>query len=160
MRLSQFMLTCAATWFYSGRTTKAPGTMGSLAAVPVGWAIAVLLGYYALAIGILAVFLIGIPIAQKYSKMIGVHDPGEIVIDEVAGQWLCILVVPLGNGLADLGWLAAAFVIFRIFDILKPWPIRWIDRRIGGGFGIMLDDILAGIFGMVILIGIRYFAGV
>jgi len=160
MRLSQFMLTCAATWFYSGRTTKAPGTMGSLAAVPVGWAIAVLLGYPALLAGIVIVFVAGIPIAHKYSEMIGVHDPGEIVIDEVAGQWLCILVVPLGNGFTDLAWLAAAFVMFRIFDILKPWPIRWIDRRISGGFGIMLDDILAGVFGMIILIGIRYFAGV
>jgi phosphatidylglycerophosphatase A len=153
MRLSQFMLTCAATWFYSGRTTKAPGTMGSLAAVPVGWAIAVLLGYPALLAGIVIVFLVGIPISHKYSEMIGVHDPGEIVIDEVAGQWLC-------NGLVDLGWLAAAFVMFRFFDILKPWPIRWIDRRISGGFGIMLDDILAGIFGMFVLIAARYFAGV
>jgi len=134
--------------------------MGSLAAVPVGWAIAVLLGYPALLAGIVIVFVAGIPIAHKYSEMIGVHDPGEIVIDEVAGQWLCILVVPLGNGFTDLAWLAAAFVMFRIFDILKPWPIRWIDRRISGGFGIMLDDILAGIFGMIILIGIRYFAGV
>ena len=65
MRLSQFMLTCAATWFYSGRTTKAPGTMGSLAAIPAGWAIAVLLGYPALLAGIVIVFLAGIPIAQK-----------------------------------------------------------------------------------------------
>lgn len=134
--------------------------MGSLAAVPVGWAIAVFLGYPALLAGIVIVFVAGIPIAHKYSEMIGVHDPGEIVIDEVAGQWLCILVVPLGNGFADLAWLATAFVMFRIFDILKPWPIRWIDRRISGGFGIMLDDILAGVFGMIILIGIRYFAGV
>ena len=124
--------------------------MGSLAAVPVGWAIAVLLGYPALLAGIVIVFVAGIPIAHKYSEMIGVHDPGEIVIDEVAGQWLCILVVPLGNGFTDLAWLAAAFVMFRIFDILKPWPIRWIDRRISGGFGIMLDDILAGVFGMII----------
>lgn len=134
--------------------------MGSLAAVPVGWAIAVLLGYPALLAGIVIVFVAGIPISHKYSEMIGVHDPGEIVIDEVAGQWLCILVVPLGNGFVDLVWLAAAFVMFRVFDILKPWPIRWIDRRISGGFGIMLDDILAGVFGMIILIGIRYFAGV
>lgn len=160
MRISQFLLTCSATWFYSGRISKAPGTMGSLAAIPLGWAIAVLLGNSALLIGIAVVFMVGIPISHKYSEMIGVHDAGEIVIDEVAGQWMCLLVVPLGNGIADLGWLLAAFVIFRIFDILKPWPIRWIDRQITGGFGIMLDDILAGLFGMIVLFTARHFAGV
>jgi phosphatidylglycerophosphatase A len=83
--------------------------------------------------------------------MLGIHDPGEIVIDEVVGQWMCLLVVPLAGAWMDIAWMLIAFVAFRIFDIIKPWPIRWVDRRVGGGFGIMFDDVLAGVFAMVSL---------
>ena len=64
---------------------------------------------------------------------------------------MCLLVVPLAGEWMDLVWLFAAFVAFRFFDVLKPWPIRWVDRRVDGGFGIMFDDVLAGVFAMIAL---------
>jgi phosphatidylglycerophosphatase A len=155
MRISQFLTTATATWFFSGKFPKAPGTMGSLAALPFGWAIAIYGGTSPLIVASIAVFIIGVAISHIYSKMIGVHDAGEIVIDEVVGQWMCLLPLPLAGSVSDLPWLLTAFVVFRFFDILKPWPIRWIDRRVSGGFGIMLDDVLAGAFGYIVLIGAR-----
>ena len=66
-------------------------------------------------------------------------------------SWMCLLVMPLGAGWIDVSWLFAAFIAFRVFDIAKPWPIRWVDCRVGGGFGIMFDDVVAGAFAMVVL---------
>lgn len=152
MPISRFIITCAATWFYSGKSPKAPGTAGSLAALPFGWLICVYGGNSALIIASIIIFAIGVWAAHQYSHLLGIHDAGEIVIDEVVGQWMCLLVIPLGNGWSDILWLIAAFVAFRIFDIAKPWPIRWVDRRVGGGFGIMFDDVLAGAFAMVSLV--------
>jgi phosphatidylglycerophosphatase A len=77
----------------------------------------------------------------------GFEDPGAVVIDEVAGQWLVLAVAPL-----DVWYFAAAFVLFRVFDIAKPWPVSWADRRIKGGFGVMFDDILAGLYGAAVLL--------
>ncbi|MDP2697814.1 phosphatidylglycerophosphatase A [Thalassospira sp.] len=158
MRISQLALTIAATWFYSGKFPKAPGTMGSLAALPLGWILA-LYGTPWLFGAAAILFLIGLYVSHHYSKMIGQHDAGEIVIDEVVGQWLCLLPLPLIGEISDLGWLLAGFVLFRIFDILKPWPIGWVDRRVSGGMGIMLDDVLAGLFGMGVLIVARLLIG-
>ncbi|RCK26304.1 MULTISPECIES: phosphatidylglycerophosphatase A family protein [Thalassospira] len=157
MPFSRFLITCSATWFYSGKSPKAPGTMGSFAALPFGWLLWAYGGNTALIVASIVVFVFGVFIADRYSHMIGVHDAGEIVIDEVVGQWMCLMVIPLGNGWIDLAWLFGAFVAFRVFDVLKPWPIRWVDRRVGGGFGIMCDDVLAGIFAMIILAGIHHF---
>ncbi len=151
MPFSRFMITCLATWFYSGKCPKAPGTAGSLAALPFGWGIWVYGGNSALIIASIVIFGIGVWAAHQYSHLLGIHDAGEIVIDEVVGQWMCLLVIPLGAGWTDIIWLLAAFIAFRVFDIIKPWPIRWVDRRVGGGFGIMFDDVLAGAFAMVVL---------
>lgn len=159
MPFSRFIITCAATWFYSGKSPKAPGTAGSLAALPFGWLIWVYGGNSALIIASIIIFAIGVWAAHQYSHLLGIHDAGEIVIDEVVGQWMCLLVIPLGNGWSDILWLIAAFVAFRIFDIAKPWPIRWVDRRVGGGFGIMFDDVLAGAFAMVSLVIITQLIG-
>ena len=74
-------------------------------------------------------------------KAVGVHDPGAIVIDEVAGQWLTLAVAPLD----PLAYLLG-FVLFRIADVLKPWPASWLDRRVGGGFGVMIDDVAAAVY--------------
>jgi len=145
------MITCLATWFYSGKSPKAPGTAGSLAALPFGWGIWAYGGNSALIIASIIIFGIGVWAAHQYSHLLGVHDAGEIVIDEVVGQWMCLLVIPLGAGWIDVIWLLTAFIAFRVFDIAKPWPIRWVDRRVGGGFGIMFDDVVAGAFAMVIL---------
>jgi phosphatidylglycerophosphatase A len=151
MAFSRFIITFAATWCYSGKSPKAPGTAGSFAALPFGWLIWAYGGNATLILASIAVFAIGIWTAQLYSNMLGIHDPGEIVIDEVVGQWMCLLVVPLAGAWMDIAWMLIAFVAFRIFDIIKPWPIRWVDRRVGGGFGIMFDDVLAGVFAMVSL---------
>ncbi|MEQ5774068.1 phosphatidylglycerophosphatase A [Thalassospira sp. NFXS8] len=159
MRLSQIIITASATWFYSGKVPKAPGTAGSFAALPLGWLLIMAGGNTTLLIATTLVFIYGVFISDSYSKMIGIHDPGEIVIDEVAGQWLCLLPLPLAATWMDVAWVLLAFVVFRFFDILKPWPIRWVDRRVGGGFGIMLDDIFAGAFGMALLTLISHLAG-
>ncbi|MEQ9348822.1 MAG: phosphatidylglycerophosphatase A [Thalassospira sp.] len=151
MSFSRFMITCSATWFYSGKSPKAPGTAGSLAALPFGWLIWAIGGNSALIIASIVIFGIGVWAAHQYSYLLGIHDAGEIVIDEVVGQWMCLMVIPLGAGWIDIIWLLAAFIAFRFFDILKPWPIRWVDRRVGGGFGIMFDDVLAGAFAMIVL---------
>jgi phosphatidylglycerophosphatase A len=135
-----------ATWFGVGCLPGAPGTFGSLAALPFAWAIAHFLGPLALGIGIALVFLVGIWAADRYARQHGIVDPGAVVIDEVAGQWLTVLVVPPDPALYAIG-----FGLFRAFDVIKPWPISLIDRKIKGGFGIMLDDLLAGALAAILL---------
>mgnify|MGYP001627900600 CR=1 FL=1 len=151
MSFSRLLITFAATWFYSGKSPKAPGTAGSFAALPFGWAIWMYGGDSILIVASILIFAIGVWVAHQYSHLLGIHDAGEIVIDEVVGQWMCLLVIPLGGGWIDILWMLAAFVAFRFFDIIKPWPIRWVDRRVGGGFGIMFDDVLAAAFAMITL---------
>ena len=87
------------------------------------------------------VFALGLWAADRYMKAVGLHDPGAIVVDEVAGQWLTLAVAPLD----PLAYLAG-FLLFRIFDVLKPWPAGWLDRRVGGAFGVMIDDIAAAAY--------------
>jgi len=132
-----------ATVLGIGRLPKAPGTWGSLAALPPAWLIASLGGPWLLAAATLLVALVGGWAAGDYAKRLGRADPGEIVIDEVAGQWLILVLVP-----PDPVLYAAGFVLFRILDIVKPWPAGWADRRLGGGLGIMLDDLLAALWGV------------
>ena len=131
--------------FGSGLSPFAPGTVGTLAAVPLAIPLKLLPAavFWPL---ILVFFLVGVHLCGVTSKRLGKHDPGGIVWDEMAAYWLCIAFVPL-----HWAWLAAAFVLFRLFDILKPWPIRMIDRRFGGGLGIMLDDVVAALFTMAVL---------
>lgn len=127
-----------ALGFGSGLAPKAPGTFGTLAAVPIYLLCAGLppLAYAAL----LAVLsLLGIYWCGKAAERLGVHDHPGIVWDEVAGFLLTMALVP-----ASPATVAAGFALFRAFDILKPWPIRWLDRHVHGGLGIMLDDLLAG----------------
>ncbi|WOF73776.1 phosphatidylglycerophosphatase A [Parvibaculaceae bacterium PLY_AMNH_Bact1] len=132
-----------ATWFGSGYLPKAPGTWGSLAALPFAWAILTFFpGPYVLLVASAVLLPVGVWASTRHSETLGTHDAGEIVVDEVVGQWIVLSVAPFSL----LGWLAA-FVLFRIFDVLKPWPISWIDKRISGGWGIMLDDVAAGLFG-------------
>jgi phosphatidylglycerophosphatase A len=86
-------------------------------------------------------FLVGIPICAHTANRLGVHDHPGIVWDEIVGYLVTMAFAPAG-----WLWVAAGFVLFRLFDIVKPWPIRWCDRKVHGGFGIMLDDLLAGVF--------------
>lgn len=147
--------TLIATWFGSGWLPKVPGTWGSLAALPFAWVI-VAAGAPPPVLGVAALLLLplGAWAAAVHSARLGTHDAGEIVVDEIVGQWLVLATAPL----SPLGWLAA-FLLFRLFDIAKPWPISWMDKHIGGGWGIMLDDVAAGVFGAVTLWIIVYFAG-
>ncbi len=125
--------------FGAGCSPRAPGTMGTLVAVALYLPLSHLpLPLYAAVT--LAVALAGIPICGWSARQLGVHDHPGIVWDEIAGYLLTMLGAPAG-----LGWVVAGFVLFRLFDILKPWPIRWLDRRVGGGLGIMLDDLAAGV---------------
>ena len=130
-----------ATWFGVGLLPKAPGTWGSLAALPFAWTIHAAFGAAGLAIATVAVFGIGLWASSLYVRRTGIQDPGAVVIDEVAGQWLTLL--PAGT---DPILYAAGFVLFRVADIWKPWPVSWADRSLPGGFGVMADDILAAAY--------------
>lgn len=126
--------------FGSGAAPFAPGTFGTLAAVPLYLPLGLLpLGYYLLAL--IVSFALGIYLCDKTAKDIGVHDHGGIVWDEFVGYWITMLVAPSG-----WLWVVLGFVLFRFFDIVKPFPIGWLDKQIGGGLGIMVDDVVAGSF--------------
>jgi len=139
--------------FGAGLSPKAPGTVGTVVAVliylvlpsmqPVIYAGLILLS-----------FVFGIWICGKTSEDLGVHDHGGIVWDEFVGYWVTMFMAPSG-----LFWVLLGFVLFRLLDIFKPWPIKWADKELAGGLGIMLDDVLAGIMAalcmraLVVLIG-------
>ena len=135
------------TWFGAGLLPVMPGTWGSLAALPCAWAIRIPWGVTGLAIAALIAFVVGSWAAGTIAKTSDVKDPGAIVIDEVAAQWLVLLPAPL-----DPISYAAAFLLFRIFDIWKPWPVRLADRRVPGGLGIMLDDLLAAVYAVLLFV--------
>jgi len=131
--------------FGAGLSRHAPGTVGTLVAVPVGLLLKQLpptLFWAALA----ALFLAGIPLCGAASRMVGRHDPGNIVWDEMVGYWLTVALVPV-----SWAWWLAAFAAFRLFDILKPWPIRQLEQQFAGGFGIMVDDVVAALYAMAVL---------
>ncbi|ABK47337.1 phosphatidylglycerophosphatase [Shewanella sp. ANA-3] len=132
-----------ALGFGSGLAAKAPGTFGTLAAVPLYLLLAQLPLSWYLVVTLVCV-LAGIYICDKAAKDMGVHDHGAIVWDEVAGLLITMVAAPAG-----VLWLVVGFVLFRLFDIIKPWPIRWLDAKVEGGFGIMIDDVLAGIFALI-----------
>lgn len=130
-----------STWFFSGLLPLAPGTWGTLAALPFAWGVATVAGGGGLLVASLVVFAAGIPAAATYIRHADADDPAAVVVDEVAGVWLALTV-------AAPGWLAYAlgFALFRLFDITKPWPVGWLDRNISGGLGVMLDDMAAGAY--------------
>jgi phosphatidylglycerophosphatase A len=135
------------TWFGAGLLPVVPGSWGSLAALPCAWVIRSLWGVAGLALAAVIVFAAGCWAAATIAKASGVRDPGAIVIDEVAAQWLVLLPAPL-----DPLSYAVAFLLFRIFDIWKPWPVRWADRRLSGGLGVMLDDLLAAVYAVLVFL--------
>lgn len=131
--------------FGSGLAPKAPGTFGTLIAIPIFLLIASLsLLHYSLFVLITA--LVGIYICGKTAADLRVHDHSGIVWDEMVGYWITMLMIPVS-------WhsLLAGFLLFRLFDIWKPFPIRWLDKHVKGGFGIMIDDVLAGFFAWFVL---------
>ncbi len=129
----------------AGLAPVAPGTFGTLVGIPFFLLMAGLpLPYYLLLTA--ALFAVGVWICDRSATALGVHDHPGIVWDEIVGYLVTMIAAPL-----QWQWLLVGFVLFRFFDIVKPWPIRWLDRRVGGGFGIMVDDLLAGIFGLVVM---------
>lgn len=137
--------------FGSGLSPFAPGTMGTLVAIPFIFVLKSL-GTQGFWIALVLLFLLGVKLCDHVSRKLGVHDHGGIVWDEMVGYWLSMAFVPL-----QWPWLLAAFLLFRFFDILKPWPIRQIDKKISGGFGIMFDDVVAALFTVVVLAGLQSF---
>ena len=138
-----------ATWFGSGLLPKAPGTWGSLASLPFAWAIIHVGGPVAIIAATILATVVGVWAGGAYARAIGRHDPGSVVIDEVAGQWLTTIPIAV---LAAPGWLPwlIAFAAFRLFDITKPWPARRAERW-PGGVGIMADDIVAGVYAAIVV---------
>ena len=137
--------------FGSGLSPFAPGTMGTLVAVPFIFALRSL-SEPVFWIALILLFAVGVYLCGHVSRKLGVHDHGGIVWDEMLGYWLSAALVPL-----QWPWLLAAFLLFRFFDILKPWPIRQLDKKVSGGFGIMIDDVVAALFTLIILAVIQGF---
>ena len=123
----------------------APGTFGTLVAIPFYLLIAQLDVPYYLAF-ILFAFGSGVYLCQYTSAALGVHDHSGIVWDEFVGFWITMIAVPV-----TWQWIVAGFVLFRLFDIVKPWPVKVVDKRMTGGFGIMFDDVLAGLYALACL---------
>jgi len=137
--------------FGSGCSPWAPGTFGTLAAIPIYLLLqATSLWMYLLITTLM--FFIGIWLCGKTTKKLGVHDHSGIVWDEIVGYLVTMIAAPQG-----WLWIVTGFVLFRVFDILKPWPISIADKNISGGFGIMIDDIIAGIFAFTTLQLILHF---
>lgn len=137
--------------FGSGLSPKAPGTVGTLAAIPLYLLLANLpLWSYLLAV--LLISMTGIWLCGESSRRLGVHDHGGIVWDEFAGFLLTMVAAP-----QEWWWVIVGFGLFRLFDIWKPWPVRIADRKVHGGLGIMLDDLLAGVYAWIVLQLLVYF---
>ena len=132
--------------FGTGLAPFAPGTFGSLPGVLLAWLLLDVGIYFQLGVAV-ALSLAGIWICGESARRIGVHDHGGIVWDEICGMYITLLLAPPT-------WLgfALAFGLFRFFDIVKPWPIRDLDHRLGGGLGIMLDDLVAALYALILLV--------
>ena len=131
--------------FGSGLSPYAPGTMGTLVAIPL-YLLVAQFGMLSVLIACVIVCVLGVYLCARTTAALGVHDHPAIVWDEIAGYFVTMLFAP-----ASVTTVVLGFVLFRIFDILKPWPISVIDSRLKGGLGVMLDDILAGLFALIIL---------
>jgi phosphatidylglycerophosphatase A len=140
-----------ALGFGSGMAPLAPGTAGTVVAIPLYLLMQPLALMPYLAV-VALLFLGGIALCAHTANRLGVHDHPGIVWDEIVGYLVTMAFAPAG-----WQWVVAGFVLFRLFDIVKPWPIRWCDRKVQGGFGIMLDDLIAGVFAAAVLQGLVYF---
>jgi phosphatidylglycerophosphatase A len=133
-----------------GLAPKAPGTFGTLLGIPLLFLMPTNLVAYLIVL--VALFALGVWVCDACAKNLGVHDHPGIVWDEVVGYLITMIAVP-----KTLVWIVVGFILFRFFDILKPWPISWIDKHVEGGMGIMLDDVLAGVFALIVIQVALYF---
>ncbi|MEO5596669.1 MAG: phosphatidylglycerophosphatase A [Lysobacteraceae bacterium] len=142
-----------ATGFGSGFSPRAPGTVGTLVALlPWLWLRTLPLPYYMAAL--VVAFAIGIWASNWVIRQSGVQDPQIVVWDEFVGVWIALIAAPTG-----WPWVLSAFALFRLFDIWKPWPVRWADRRVHGGLGVMLDDAIAGGYALIVIQAAAYVLG-
>lgn len=141
-----------ATGFGSGLSPIMPGTMGSIAAIPF-WLLLIQLPWPLYLLVLIFSSGIGIYLCHKTAKDMRVDDHGSIVWDEFVGMWITLMMLPVHNW----QWVISGFVVFRILDIWKPWPIRWFDRNVHGGLGIMIDDIIAGVLAAVVIYLMGYY---
>ena len=143
-----------ATGFYSGYAPKAPGTVGSLVAIAPFFLLQQLpIWGYILAVTV--AILIGIAICHMADQLMQSHDNKAIVWDEFCGLWIALFMLPDG-----WHWILIGFVLFRFFDIIKPFPISWLDKRIEGGLGVMIDDVVAGLFALIGIQLLVYFTAI
>lgn len=139
------------SFFGAGFIRPAPGTWGSLAALPVGFLLHLVGGPILIAVGAVALYVVGVQLTRQETAESDDHDPSWIVVDEVVGQWIALMPVSIGASHAGISPLAlwpgvvTAFILFRLFDIWKPWLVGQTDRR-GDAVGVMLDDVWAGVF--------------
>jgi phosphatidylglycerophosphatase A len=139
------------SWFGLGLLGRAPGSLGSLGSLPLAAALVLSAGPWLLLAAAVLVFFLGWRLTDLHLRDVkDAEDPQWIVIDEVAAQWAVLAALPF-----SLPWYAAGFAAFRLFDIWKPWPVRWADRAVGGGLGVMLDDVLAALYAVAVLLGAR-----
>lgn len=134
-------MTAIVTFGGVGLLPVAPGTWGSLAALPFGLLLNWIGGWVLLIVGAIIAVGIGYMATDAYIHATGREDPPEVVIDEVATQWLIMAFIPL-----SAAGVIGAFFMFRLFDTIKPWPASWADQELEGGAGVMLDDLIAGVF--------------
>ena len=146
----------AGTFFGAGLGKPGPGTWGSVAALVLWWLVAHAVSLTALQLGLLTAFgalaatAIGIPAGTIVARETGREDPGHVVLDEVAGQWITLIACPV-----DWKHALLALLFFRVFDIVKPWPARQLEN-LPGGWGIMLDDVAAGLYALLVLQIVRH----
>jgi len=150
------------TVFYVGHLKPAPGTWGSIAAFPIGFIFYEIGGFWLFVLSIIVGFFKGWWATEQMTKGSDNHDPSEIVIDEVIGQWIALLPVVYAAWSLEINpivlWpgLLSAFLLFRIFDIFKPWLVGWADKR-DDAMGVMLDDVIAGIFAAICVAALAAF---
>jgi phosphatidylglycerophosphatase A len=154
MKFRERAVLFVATGFFIGTVPVAPGTFGSLIGLPVCFLLS-RLNFLQSVIFILVFILFAIGIASAAEKILKQKDPGQIVIDEIAGLMVTFTGLPF-----NLKTALAGFLIFRVLDILKPFPIRTLEKRIGGGSGVVLDDVMAGVYGNLILRLVIYLTGI
>jgi phosphatidylglycerophosphatase A len=150
MKFREQAVLFVATGFFIGTVPFAPGTLGSLIGLPLCFLLS-RLNFLQSVVWILIFIIFSIAVASAAEKILGQKDPGQIVIDEIAGLAVTFAGLPF-----NLKTALAGFIIFRAFDILKPFPIRILEKRVGGGSGVVLDDVLAGIFANLVVRSVIY----
>ena len=172
------IIECIATFFYSGKSKYMPGTIGSLAAFPFIYLMNIIISNIFFADGlqyfkpeelisllvyhilvVIWLFALGVYVSSRYIENIGREDPKEVVIDEVVGQYLVVIfctpaAIIMEKSIHSGFIVLFMFILFRVFDIFKPWPINLVDSKIKGGLGVMLDDVIASIFAILVFYGI------